>query len=353
LDLKDKARKIYRGDGGKGSKVDCTLIIDDQHITELLINKLDPLEAYMTGKLKVLGNITAIHKLQQLWLENSNRTQSASPTENEDHDLLESIPVSGLKSDIVFSVLRNRMHEEPEFVRRITAAYQFNVTSNGELRAIWSAENKTNALGAVYNEPYKNGKPDCSITVEDDDLAFMLGKLKVKGNIMLLQRLNSLWIELQKSGKAPEIPFIVDLISKTNLLPGLRSEMMIIELIQRLIRLPYLCQEILKVLIGFEITQNHQIVAEYCKLRLDFSKSKLTGVFDRGLPPDSADNCILTMSDDDFVRLVYHRFTLEKRNLLFYITKGIEMKKIKARGRTDIIEKITIIFKTPTSRVKL
>lgn len=43
----------------------------------------------MTGKLKVLGNITAIHKLQQLWLENSNRTQSASPTENEDHDLLE------------------------------------------------------------------------------------------------------------------------------------------------------------------------------------------------------------------------------------------------------------------------
>lgn len=43
--------------------------------------------------------------------------------------------------------------------------------------------------------------------------------------------------------------------------------MMIIELIQRLIRLPYLCQEILKVLIGFEITQNHQIVAEYCKLR--------------------------------------------------------------------------------------
>lgn len=65
------------------------------------------------------------------------------------------------------------------------------------------------------------------MTVDDDDLvklmfgklnpqrAFMMGKLKVKGNIMLLQRLNSIWIELQKSGKAPEIPYIVDLIFKT------------------------------------------------------------------------------------------------------------------------------------------
>lgn len=43
----------------------------------------------------------------------------------------------------------------------------------------------------------------------------MLGKLKVKGNIMLLQKLNSLWLELLKSGKAPEFPYIMDLMSKT------------------------------------------------------------------------------------------------------------------------------------------
>lgn len=43
----------------------------------------------------------------------------------------------------------------------------------------------------------------------------MMGKLKVKGNILLLQRLYSLWLELQKMGKTPELPFIVDLMSKT------------------------------------------------------------------------------------------------------------------------------------------
>ena len=43
----------------------------------------------------------------------------------------------------------------------------------------------------------------------------MLGKLKVKGNIMLLQKLNSLWLELLKSGKAPEFPYIMELMAQT------------------------------------------------------------------------------------------------------------------------------------------
>lgn len=43
----------------------------------------------------------------------------------------------------------------------------------------------------------------------------MLGKLKVKGNIMLLQKLNSLWLELQKLGRTPEMPYLMELITKT------------------------------------------------------------------------------------------------------------------------------------------
>jgi len=45
--------------------------------------------------------------------------------------------------------------------------------------------------------------------------AFMMGKLKIKGNIMLLQKLNSLWLDLQKAGKAPELPFLTDMMLKT------------------------------------------------------------------------------------------------------------------------------------------
>ena len=93
----------------------------------------------------------------------------------------------------------------------------------------------------------------------------MLGKLKVKGNIMLLQKLNSLWLELLKSGKAPEFPYIMELMSKTDLISGLRSEVMVIELIQRLIRLPYLCADV-PTLIGFEILKDNKIAAQYSKL---------------------------------------------------------------------------------------
>lgn len=115
--------------------------------------------------------------------------------------------------------------------------------------------------------------------------------------------------------------------------------MMIVELIQRLIRLPYLCKEI-PTLIGFEIFKDGQVAAEY---KLDFGKNDRTGVFDRGLP-ESEPFAIMTMTDNDFVRLTYHRFTLEQ---------ACKSGRVKIRGDHSIIPRISIIFKTPTSRVKL
>lgn len=113
----------------------------------------------MTGKLKITGNILAAQKLQQLWAEEQNhrpgiaqdplptptKSKSAAPAaasskalSPEDKTLLDSIPTSGLKSDIVFNVFKNRMHEEPDLVRRLRVIFQFNITKNGEQKAIWS-----------------------------------------------------------------------------------------------------------------------------------------------------------------------------------------------------------------------
>lgn len=66
----------------------------------------------------------------------------------------------------------------------------------------------------------------------------MMGRVKVKGNIMLLQKLNGLWAEFQKLGKTPELPLIVDVMLEDPLIPGLKSEGLVIECIQRLVRLP-------------------------------------------------------------------------------------------------------------------
>lgn len=49
----------------------------------------------------------------------------------------------------------------------------------------------------------------------------------------------------------------------------------------------------------------------FCFVDLDFTKNNQVAIFNRGLPVD--DNCcVLTMEDDDFVRLTYHKFTLEQ-----------------------------------------
>lgn len=365
LDLKNGNGEVYHGPRSD-LPVECILTVEDDALVDIFEGRDEPMLAFIGGRLQVSGNITAAQKLQQLWSEDepitpmSDHQQSKDnhPVANnnddndqDDEELLRSIPTTGLKSDIMFTIIRNRMHEEPEIMKRLTASYQFNILLNGQPKTVWSAENKTNPTGCVYNKPFMNGKPDCMLTAEDDDLiklmfgklnpqrAFMMGKLKVKGNILLLQRLYSLWLELQKMGKTPELPFITDLMSKTDLKPGLRSEMMIVELIQRLIRLPYLCKEI-PTLIGFEIFKDGQVAAEY---KLDFGKNDRTGVFDRGLP-ESESFAIMTMTDNDFVRLTYHRFTLEQ---------ACKSGRVKIRGDHSIIPKISIIFKTPTSRVKL
>lgn len=83
----------------------------------------------------------------------------------------------------------------------------------------------------MYRSTPKGIKPDVTATVEDDDLLkiltgrvnpqrlFMMGRVRVKGNIMLLQKLNGLWNEFQKLGKTPELPLIVDIMLDDVIIP--------------------------------------------------------------------------------------------------------------------------------------
>ena len=77
---------------------------------------------------------------------------------------------------------------------------------------------------------------------------------------------------------------------------------------------------------------------------LDFTQNKITGVFERGLPQNAGNVCVLTMSDETFTLLTYHRFTLED---------AISMGKVQQSGDPSIPSKLSILFKTPTSRVRL
>uniref|UniRef100_A0A674B956 Hydroxysteroid (17-beta) dehydrogenase 4 n=1 Tax=Salmo trutta TaxID=8032 RepID=A0A674B956_SALTR len=106
----------------------------------------------------------------------------------------------GLKSELVFAEIGRRIKDlGAEMVKKVNAVFGWEITKGGNTAAQWTIDLKTGA-GALHKGPY-SGKTDVTITVSDDDFmevvqgklnpqkAFFAGKLKVRGNIMLSQKL--------------------------------------------------------------------------------------------------------------------------------------------------------------------
>lgn len=217
----------------------------------------------------------------------------------------------------------------------------------GTLCCTWTADNKTKPEIHVYRTPPVGIKPDVISTVEDDDLLkimtgkvnpqrlFMMGKVKVKGNIMLLQKLHQLWLEYQTLGKTPELPAVVEVMMKDPIKEGLKSEAMIIDLMQRVVRLPQLPSEC-PGLHQFNITaKNGSIVSQWT---LDFKTGRNT--FYRG-PANGETTTELEIDDIDFARLVLMQVRLNEA-----LSTG-QVKIIN--GDPNVVLKLDRLFTQPTS----
>ncbi|CAL4159689.1 unnamed protein product, partial [Meganyctiphanes norvegica] len=106
-----------------------------------------------------------------------------------------------LVSDAVFQEMAARV--TPDMVAKVKAMFQWNITVDKKEAQIWTVDLKQS--GTVYQGPPAGGvKPDVTLTLEDQDMvdmvtgklnsqkAFMSGKLKVKGNVMLTTKLSGL-----------------------------------------------------------------------------------------------------------------------------------------------------------------
>ena len=90
-----------------------------------------------------------------------------------------------------------------ETAKKVNAIFQWNITKDGAAAGVWTVDLK-NGNGSVYTGEAKE-KAGCTLTVSDDDFvalasgkmdamkAFMSGKLKVSGNVMLAQKLQVLF----------------------------------------------------------------------------------------------------------------------------------------------------------------
>ncbi|VVC40772.1 Short-chain dehydrogenase/reductase, conserved site,Short-chain dehydrogenase/reductase SDR,SCP2 sterol- [Cinara cedri] len=118
------------------------------------------------------------------------------------HMILCSGEVEELPSDAVFQGMQERIDSNKSLLKSINGIFLYHITKNGKVASTWTADLKT---GKVYRgEPEKGLKVDTTLTISDSDMidlalgklnpqmAFMKGKLKIKGNIMLAQKLKAL-----------------------------------------------------------------------------------------------------------------------------------------------------------------
>ncbi|KYO20545.1 peroxisomal multifunctional enzyme type 2 [Alligator mississippiensis] len=105
-----------------------------------------------------------------------------------------------LQSDLVFEEIRRRIKEVGnQLVKKVNAVFQWDITKGGKTAMQWTIDLK-NGSGTVYQGPAQ-GSADTIFTLSDEDFmevvkgnlnpqkAFFSGKLKLKGNIMLSQKL--------------------------------------------------------------------------------------------------------------------------------------------------------------------
>ncbi|KAK9310148.1 hypothetical protein QLX08_000433 [Tetragonisca angustula] len=106
-----------------------------------------------------------------------------------------------VESDAVFATIGEYVKANPEQVKKINGVFVYHILVKGEPQATWTLDLRK---GELYKGEPKSGKPDATLTVENEDMiqlalgklnpqtAFMRGKLKVAGNLMLMQKLATL-----------------------------------------------------------------------------------------------------------------------------------------------------------------
>jgi 3-hydroxyacyl-CoA dehydrogenase/3a,7a,12a-trihydroxy-5b-cholest-24-enoyl-CoA hydratase len=108
-----------------------------------------------------------------------------------------------LKSSPVFEVMDKTVKGNPALLKKVGAVYQFNLKHAGGV-ATFTVDVKNQATVGVHQGKLQGVKPDCTITMTDEDYlsmstgalnpmsAFSSGKLQMEGNVMLAQKLSAL-----------------------------------------------------------------------------------------------------------------------------------------------------------------
>lgn len=183
LDLKNGNGAL--GSGAYDGKVDCSLSMNTDVFNKLTSGSMKATSAFMSGKLKIKGNMGLAMKLEKL--------MGSVKSVNQNRKMSTATPVN----DVTPSMDKLKSLITPDLVKSVNGVYSFNITD--ATPAEWYLDLK-NGEGKLESGPF-DGKVDCSLTMNTEvfnklvggslkaSAAFMGGKLKLKGNMGMAMKL--------------------------------------------------------------------------------------------------------------------------------------------------------------------
>ncbi|XP_027205879.2 uncharacterized protein LOC113799454 [Dermatophagoides pteronyssinus] len=346
---------------------DCRIQVSANDLLRLLNGQLDFAQGFLQGKLRLgYGNQASAFKFMHLLIDiaSSTSTTSSTTTPNnpnlkyQDDDKVSMIPTDGLKSDVIFSIIQHRLSSEPELVKKMPFIIEINLTRNGHLIATWVLDTKTEG-GRIYRSHSKNNgstnsdnkiKPDAVITIDDNDLAaimlgnsnpqrvFISGRMKIRGNIMLLQRLNQFWAKIQATRRGSDFRFVKQLLTDNQFESGLASEMVFFNWISRLVKPS---SELVDCTIHVIITakgekQTEWVISYDSNNQLSIKRRRIVGPDDHSNHANQSRSIMLEMDDQDFCRLVQSSDVI--------LIQAIEEQRVRVTGDHRLLSAVSKLF---------
>jgi len=195
--------------GKAAGKTDLVFTIDDVDFVALADGKLNAQKAFMQGKLKLKGNIAMAQKLEVI-TKAAKKTGPAAPAAAAAAPAAApaapapaaaaggTVTVAGFASSALFEQIAAGIKADPSLVDKVKGVLQFDLKDSAGKEQSWFLDLKA-APGAM--KLGKAPKADVTLQLKDADFvamsegklnaqnAFMKGQLKIKGNMMLAQKL--------------------------------------------------------------------------------------------------------------------------------------------------------------------
>jgi len=197
VDLKNGKGSVSNG---APATADCTITIAEEDFVNLMLGKANGQSLFMSGKLKIQGNMGLAMKLDKIPKVSKDAVAGATSSAPAAPAPAQAASGGNFKAVAVFDELSKKIAATPDLVKTVAGVYQFDISSGGKTRS-WTVDLK-NGKGSVSEGAAP--KADCTLVAADDDFVgmmtgkansqqlFMQGKLKIKGNMGLAMKLNKL-----------------------------------------------------------------------------------------------------------------------------------------------------------------